>query len=118
MLAFIQGEPGAEAVRPLVGNAAASAVNVAEAGAYLADRGLNEPEIRRSINLLDVEIVAFDAETAYLCSMLRPETRARGLSLGDRACLALAKRRGLPAVTADRLWTEISVGVEVRLIRE
>ena len=54
---------------------------------------------------------------AYIAASLRPATRAKGLSLGDRACLALAIERGVPALTADRAWMELDVGVDVRLIR-
>lgn len=59
--------------------------------------------------------------TAAICAeaaaRLRPATRHAGLSLADRACLALARRLGVPAVTADRAWGDLDVGVEVRLIR-
>jgi len=62
-------------------------------------------------------VVTFDAESAYAAAMLRDRTRQFGLSLGDRACLALGAARGLPVLTADRSWAELSIGVEVRLIR-
>lgn len=66
-----------------------------------------------------VEHVAPDAALAHDIGMLVPATRAAGLSLGDRACLALARRLGVPALTAERRWAEVAgvAGVEVRLIR-
>ena len=67
---------------------------------------------------MGMDIVPFDAEQAYETTEFRGATRSRGLSLGDRACLQLATRRGLPALTADRAWAEIDAGVEVRLIRD
>ena len=118
MLAFLRGDPGAEVVNGYRGDALASAVNVAEVGARLSDLGASPAEVRRSIGLIAVEVVAFDAEQAYAAAGIRDVTRARGLSLGDRACLQLAAHRGLPAVTADRAWAEIDVEVDVRLIRE
>ncbi len=117
ILAYLLGEPGAETVAGARGNGVVSAVNVAEVGARLSDLGLSLPETRRSIALLDVEIVSFDAEQAHDTAGIRNATRRRGLSLGDRACLQLAARRALPALTADRAWTEIATGIEVRVIR-
>ena len=73
--------------------------------------------MRRAVALMAVEVVAFDAEQAYAAAGIRSATRSRGLSLGDRACLQLAARRGLPAVTADQGWAELDVGAEVQLIR-
>jgi ribonuclease VapC len=61
--------------------------------------------------------VPFDDDLAFAAAALRPETRAAGLPLGDRACLALARRRNRAVLTADRAWARVSVGVDVRLIR-
>ena len=116
MLAFLNGEAGGEVVDGYLGDAAASAVNVAEVGSRLSDLGASLAEVRRAIALISVEIVAFDAEQAYAAAGIRSATRS--LSLGDRACLQLAARRGLPAVTADRAWAELDVDVDVQLIRD
>ena len=118
MLAFLRSEPGRDAVYGYRGDALASAVNVAEVGSRLSDLGASPAEVRRSIGLLAVEVVAFDEEHALATAGMRLATRHRGLSLGDRACLELAARRGLPAVTADRAWAELDVDAEVRLIRD
>lgn len=74
-------------------------------------------EVRDILGGLHLSIVPFDDELAYDCAGLRPVTKHLGLSLGDRACLALAKREVLPVLTADRVWSELDIGVEVRLIR-
>ena len=118
ILAFLRGEQGAEVVAGYRCDALVSAVNVAEAGARLADLGANPAEVRRSVALMGLDIVPFDADQAHEAADIRDATRRRGLSLGDRACLQLAARSGLPALTADRVWTEIDVGVDVRLIRD
>ena len=117
ILAFLRGEPGADVVSGYRGDAMVSAVNVAEAGARLADFGASPAEVRWSVSLMSLEIVPFDEEQAHAAADIRGATRHLGLSLGDRACLQLAARRGLPAVTADRLWIEAETGVEIRLIR-
>lgn len=117
MVAFVRGEPGGEIVDGYRGDALASAVNVAETAARLVDLGLSLTEVERSIAHLYLDIVSFDADQALATAGMRPATRHRGLSLGDRACLQLAAQRGLPTVTADRAWAELDVDVDVRLIR-
>jgi PIN domain nuclease of toxin-antitoxin system len=64
-----------------------------------------------------VEMVPFQAEDAALAASLRPKTDPLGLSLGDRACLALALARGVPVLTADRQWGSLDLGIDIRLIR-
>ncbi|MDM7324085.1 MAG: hypothetical protein P3W93_003650 [Thermus sp.] len=64
-----------------------------------------------------LQVLPFTEEDALLSARLRPLTRSLGLSLGDRACLALASRLRLPVLTADATWAELSVGIEVEVIR-
>jgi PIN domain nuclease of toxin-antitoxin system len=64
-----------------------------------------------------IEVVAFDSDQAQRTGELIVLTRSHGLSLGDRACLALAQSRGIPALTADRAWLGLDVGVEIRSLR-
>ncbi len=119
MLAVFHGEPGAAHVVAYGHDTCASAVNVAEVATRLAERGTPEPKARLAVaELLGAEIVPFDGDSAFAAAALREPTRASGLSLGDRACLALARRLGLPAVTADRAWADLDIGVDIRLIRE
>ncbi|MDP6351136.1 MAG: type II toxin-antitoxin system VapC family toxin [Alphaproteobacteria bacterium] len=118
ILAFLHGEPGASVVEARLADGVASAVNVAEAGARLSDWGMGEAEIRAAITVLGIEIVPFDHTAAYASAALRPITRGAGLSIGDRACLALAGQLAAPAVTADRVWANLDTGIEIELIRE
>jgi ribonuclease VapC len=117
ILALLHSEPGADIVLQHATNAMVSAVNLGEIGSRLVEHGMSELEIRRAVGSIGLDVVPFDEEQAYLSAMLRSATRAKGLSLGDRACLALAKARELPALTADRVWAELDVGIDVRLIR-
>lgn len=94
-----------------------SSVNLAEVGARLSDWGITDDEARQTIASFDITIAPFDEDLAYASIALRPSTRHRGLSLGDRSCLALAASLGLQALTADRSWAELDVGVEVKFIR-
>lgn len=119
VLAAVLGEPGGPEVERLirVQNAALGAVNLSEAVAKLSADGLGEGEIRSLLAALTLTYLDFDSEMAYEAGLLRPATRAYGLSLGDRACLALARKLGVSAVTADRVWERLQLGVDVVVIR-
>lgn len=116
-LAVVLREAGGDAVEPHCPGATISAVNLAEMVARLAERGMAETDVRSAISDLGLSVVPFDETRAIATGMLRPSTRARGLSLGDRACLALARERNVPALTADRRWSGLDIGVDIRLIR-
>jgi len=117
LLAFLHQETGFQVVADHIKDAAVSAVNLSEVVARLADRGLLEQVIRESLEDMSIEVIPFETEQAYVAGMLRAETRSVGLSLGDRACLALARQLRVPALTADRRWAELDVGINVQVIR-
>lgn len=94
-----------------------SAVNLSEVLAKLCEMGLPASKANAAISLLGLRIAAFDEAQAGAAARLKQITRQAGLSLGDRACLALAQSLKCCAVTADRAWANVDVGVEVRLIR-
>ncbi|MGE0134400.1 MAG: type II toxin-antitoxin system VapC family toxin [Dehalococcoidia bacterium] len=116
LLAYFKNEPGAEAVQRTLGaDTVIGAVNLAEVVSKLVEAGWSEDAIRDTFGATQAQPVAFLAEDAYVGGLLRERTRRRGLSLGDRACLAL--RLGAPALTADRSWADLDVGVEVIVVR-
>ena len=115
VLAYLHREPGFEAVNRLLEGAVMSSVNVAEVATKLVDKGAHR--IDETIGELELEIIAFDESLAYRVARLRDATRGKGLSLGDRACLASAQSLGLPAVTAERSWALLDAGVEIQVIR-
>lgn len=117
LLASVQREPGWEAVDEALDAAAISAVNYSEVLTRMIEGGIAPDEAVRSLGGLDLRVEPFNQKISEIAALLRPETRRAGLSLGDRACLALAKASGAPVLTADRAWTRIDVGVEIRLIR-
>jgi len=122
-LALLKGEPGAERVaEALERGAYLSAVNLAEVLSKLADWGEDPAEAQArmaQVGLLGaaVEVLPFTGEDALEVARLRALTRAYGLSFGDRACLALARRLGLPALTAERAWAELDLGIPVEVLR-
>jgi ribonuclease VapC len=118
VLAVFRGEPGAAVVlAALAGGAMLSAVNLAEVVTKLQEGGIPDPDIAPMIDQLHLVIMDLDQPQAYSAGFLRRQTRAAGLSLGDRVCLALAQQLGLPILTADRAWTTLNVPVTVTAIR-
>lgn len=119
ILALLFGEAGAEVVRAHLRTGVIGAANLAEVLAKLSDHGLPTLEAVRAVAILGLEVAPMTEAQAQRSAELRPLTRGAGLSLGDRACLALAAELGAPAVTADRSWDAVSgpAGVTVQLIR-
>ncbi|MBI3972544.1 MAG: type II toxin-antitoxin system VapC family toxin [Chloroflexi bacterium] len=123
VLAYLQGEPGSETVQAaLAVGAVVTIANYAEVLSRLGDAGEEPATAHRRLQdqgLIGglLEVVPLTEDDALAIAQLRSATRAQGLSLGDRACLAVGLRLGRPVITADRSWAAVSVGVIVRLIR-
>lgn len=117
VLAFLQGEHGSDEVAEVMARSSVSSVNVAEVISTLVENGLSDATACDAVFRLPVEIVPFSAEAARQAGLLHRSTRGRNVSLGDRACLALAGELGLPALTTDRSWRELPVSIDVRLVR-
>lgn len=121
LLAFVQREPGAELVEQVLDLSVISSVNWSEVAQKAASRGAAVETLRRQLEALGLAIVPFAAADAERTAELWPAGRPAGLSLGDRACLALAGLLGTPALTTDGAWAELalreSFGVEVELLR-
>jgi PIN domain nuclease of toxin-antitoxin system len=117
VLAVLNREAGAEAVKERLADSLMSLVNTVEVGTKLVDRGMTAEAARDAIELLEITMVDFDQELAETAIELRDQTRAVGLSLADRACLALALREKATALTADRVWSNVDVGCNIEVIR-
>lgn len=119
LLAWLWKEPGEDAVQRALtaGACRLSAVNLAELLARFSDAGLSIDDGLALVRELELLVVPSDALDAAESARLRAGTRSIGLSLGDRACLALARRLSLPVLTADRAWRAAELGVEVVCIR-
>lgn len=117
LLAFLFGERGHERVGAQLSTACISAVNLSEVLGRFARDGHDVREVLERIQESPVETVPFLAEDAALAAALVPVTARLGLSLGDRACLALAAVRKAPAWTADRAWRRLDVAVNIEVIR-
>lgn len=119
VLALLFEEPGAEITRTYLRAGVIGAANLAEVLAKLSDHGLPAPDAARAVAILGLEVVPMTEAQAQRSTGMRVATRTAGLSLGDRACLALAAELGAPALTADRGWAGIAeaTGVKVEVIR-
>jgi ribonuclease VapC len=117
LLAFLQKEPGGKRVEAVLDQSIMSAVNLAEVVSKAVDNGGTLEGVSSSLSPLLMRVVPFEPEDAYISGSLRTATRSKGLSLGDRACLALGLKTGLPVLTTEGNWLEIDVGVRVEKIR-
>jgi ribonuclease VapC len=123
LLAYLRDEPGAEVVGDAIAvGTAISTVNLGEVLGRAAESGEDPARLAdrmRDRGLLEgaLSVEPFTVEDAVEVARLRPLTREQGLSLGDRACVALALRLGVRALTADAAWSRLDLGVELRQIR-
>ena len=118
LLAVLTREPGADKLTPqLLNVATSSTVNLAEVQSKLVNRGLSPQEAWEATLSPIGEATTFTAEHAMTAGNLVAETRTLGLSLGDRACLALGLALNAPVYTADKSWKSLKLGLRIHVIR-
>ena len=119
LLALLRDEPGADKVADAIADARMSSVNFAEVVSHFIHAGMPAGEVDAMLKPLPMAIVDADHGLATTAGRLRAATAEAGLSLGDRFCFALARRDGLPALTADKQWRTVAdaAGVSVAVIR-
>jgi ribonuclease VapC len=118
ILAIIQGESGAEKLTlDLLGNAVCSTVNLAEVQTKLVGRGWAPDDAWEDATSPIREALLFTEEHAKIAGSLVAVTRPLGLSLGDRACLALGMSLKAPIYTAEKSWTRLKLGIRVHVVR-
>lgn len=117
VLTVINGEAGAERVEDVLTGGSISVANFSEVLSKLVDKGHDDGDAVAVLDALPLTVLPMDAAQARRAGLLRRQTRTLGLSLGDRACLALAVETGLPVVTADRVWAQLDLGIQVTVVR-
>ena len=121
VIALINREKGCEIVEKYLEDAIISTVNFAEV-ISVVNRELFKSEADRIEGLKLItdtlpQIIDFDINQAIISGELDSITKKYGLSLGDRACLALAKYKNIPVLTADKTWSKLNLGIKIKLIR-
>ncbi len=117
LLAFLHDEPGADRVWSVLSGAMVCAVNWSEVVQKSLRRQADIAGMRQEFAEAGVIFMPFTQEQAEIAALLWDKTRHHGLSLADRACLALALERKLPILTADRAWSELNLDMDIQLIR-
>lgn len=120
LLAILHDEPGAEVFTQqldLLESATMSTVSIAEAYGKLVGSGIGSEDAWQAVIAPIPETVNFDTEQAKIAGRLLLQTRSLGLSLGERACLALGIALKAPIYTADRAWKRLRLGVPIHVIR-
>lgn len=117
LLALLHREPGAEVVQLVMGEAVLSVVNWSEVLKKAIEQGVATEGLREELEVLGLQIMPFNLAQAEVAAQLWKQTKTWGLSLGDRACLALALELEASALTADRVWQKLSLGISIQVIR-
>lgn len=117
VLALLCEETGAQVVFEHLPGAIISTVNVAEIFSKAVEKGLGLEPARLALAKLRLSVIPFDDDLAFITGTLREPTRILGLSLGDRACLALGMARQLPVLTTESRWKDVTLDIEIIQIR-
>ncbi len=117
LIALIGEEEGSVVVEKYITNSEISTVNLAEVASYMIRHGMEKEIATSLLKDLAIPTVDFDVSQAFIAASLIPKTKFKGLSLGDRACLALAMQRSAMVLTGDKAWTELGLKVKIKLIR-
>jgi PIN domain nuclease of toxin-antitoxin system len=117
LIAFLRREPGADKVADVLTRSCISAVNLSEVYGKMVEYGKGLEDMAYQVERLRVPVIPFAAEHAQIAASLWKSTRSVGMSLGDRACLALALQTGLPALTTEDKWLTCGIGARIVKIR-
>ena len=117
LLAWLRREPGADVVAPRLASAVISTANWSETWQKLAQNGVDADLATRRLTTLGVRVEPLTVEDAVTAARLWATTHHAGLSLGDRCCLALARRLDTPVLTTDRAWTRLDLDIHIELAR-
>ena len=118
LIALFTKEDGYQLIRKYLKDGIISSVNIAEVYKYCIEtQGLTEDEAKTLIQLSDIRIVDFCHEQALISAKICNKTKAYGISLGDRSCIALAMLKNYPILTCDQIWKKLDLNIEFIMAR-
>ena len=117
LLAYLQDEPGGDLVDGMLAESVMSSVNWAEVVQKSIAAGVKVDAMLDDLQSLGLMVEPFTPDDGEMAGRLWEQTRQAGLSLGDRACLSLGLRLGVPVLTSDRAWATLSLSLDVQVIR-
>lgn len=117
LLAYLQDEPGGEVVDGVLAESVISSVNWAEVIQKAIAAGADVDGMLDDLQALGLAVEPFTIEDGEMTGRLWQQTRQYGLSLGDRACLSLGLRLGVPILTSDRTWASLNLSLNIQVIR-
>jgi PIN domain nuclease of toxin-antitoxin system len=117
ILVLINNEKGKDVVEQYLNNALISTINFSEVITVTNRNGFDQDEISNLLKNIFPNIIDFNYDQALIAASLDQYTSKFGLSLGDRACLSLAKYKNCPILTADKIWKKLDIDLDIKLIR-
>ncbi len=117
VIAILKQEPGCSTAESFISDALISTVNMSEVASYLVRNSVPSDTIQEVLASFPIQVVPFDESLALQTGCLYSSCKHLGLSLGDRACLALAISRKLPVLTADQVWSKLDLGILIQVLR-
>lgn len=117
VIAYLLREPGWGKIHASLAGGLLSSVNLCEIISTFCERGADGTQVERDVMILGLTNLPFTDDQALVAGQLRPTTRRLGLSLGDRACLALGLERGARVLTADAAWAALPSPHQIEVVR-
>ena len=126
LLAYLKDEPGYEIVDRVLSESVISSANWAEVVQKVIAAEVDLDGMLDELEALGLKVEPFITEDAEVTGRLWTQTKQIGLSLGDRACLSLGLRLGVPVLTSDhavprlwrdRAWGSLKLSLDIQIIR-
>lgn len=117
LLAAIHEEKGGDSVKKIIDVCIISAINWSVVLQKLERAAIDSSQVETALKALGLEVTDFTDEDAHIAASLWGDSKALGLSLADRACVATAIRLNANVITADKIWRQLEIGIEIKLIR-
>jgi len=117
VIAILKQERGFESAESSLSDALISTVNLLEVATYLARNSVPSETIQEVLASFPIQVMPFDESLALQTGCLYYSCKHLGLSLGDRACLALAMSRKLPVLTVDKVWSKLELNIQIQVLR-